>query len=1116
MQGTSNYDLLIEKIDTFTRRYYLNKLLRGAIFLGATIFTAYILTVVSEYFGNFSITLRTCLFFGYILLNLSVFAWLVLPPLLAYFRLGSVISHDEAAAIIGTHFTDVQDKLLNTLQLKRLADETPAQRSLIEASIDQKIGTLKPVTFPSAIKIKENTKYLKWALAPLALIVLLAFTVPSVLTDSTERLLKHNQYFAPKAPFQFVITNNKLQAVQGEDFKLDLKLTGDKFPGEVYLETGNNTFKLDKESISHFHYTFSNLQQNVYFKLMGNDFSSHDLVINVNLKPSLLHFDVDLQYPAYLHKQADHLSNAGDLTIPEGTTVHWQLHTQNADEVEFEMNKHTDHLKPSDNIFAHSERVLVPSIYSLKATNKAVTNGDSASYRINVVNDLPPTIVAEEKADSISSKALYFNGNIQDDHGFSSLTFHYKIDSHNGQKPTLITKPVKADLNTTQTDFFYYWNLKELGAKPGDEVTYYFEVADNNGVTGAKTARTPERSLRMPTEEEMNKQLEAGSKSVKDKMQSAIKLSGDVERDAQKLNQMLLNKNSLSFDEKKQIQDLLEKRKELEELVKDIQKENQQNMLNRQENKQENEALMEKQKQIKDLFDNVLDQKTKDLLKNLQKLLEQNQKDMTQDELQKMQMDNKSLKKELDRMLELYKQLEFDQKMNESIDKLNKMADQQQKLSDEAKKPDSDQKDLQQQQDKLNKDFKDVEKNLEDLKQKNEQLDQKNNFEDPKKDEQSIDEQLDKSSESLNKNDKQKASKSQQQAAKEMQQLSQKLQKEQQESEEQGAEVNMQELRELIKSLVNSSFDEEKVMQNLRSISPNDPSYIGLAEKQKDIRDNMINVEDSLYSLSKRVPQIQSAVNKEVTSIKANIDLAITSLGDRRTGEANRNQQYAMTSMNNLALMLADALDNVQNQMKNAKSGKGKGKKKSQSMQQLSKMQQQLNQNMQKMREQMQQQGNQGKPGQKQGQGQDGNMSEQLARMAREQQQIRQALQQLNNEKIKDGSNKAGPDLQDISKEMEQTEKDLVNRRVLDETLKRQQQIQTRLLEAEKAEREQEQDKQRESNAGKDIPPGYVKALQNYQLMKNKQTEQIQTVPPALNYYYKSKVKVYFDQINGK
>ena len=61
-----------------------------------------------------------------------------------------------------------------------------------------------------------------------------------------------------------------------------------------------------------------------------------------------------------------------------------------------------------------------------------------------------------------------------------------------------------------------------------------------------------------------------------------------------------------------------------------------------------------------------------------------------------------------------------------------------------------------------------------------------------------------------------------------------------------------------------------------------------------------------------------------------------------------------------------------------------------------------------------------------------------------------------------------------------------------------------------------EQDQQRESNAGKDLPPGYIKALQSYQKLNEKQTEQIKTVSPALNLYYKQKIKSYFDQLNVK
>lgn len=48
-----------------------------------------------------------------------------------------MINHEEAAKIIGTHFTDVKDKLLNVLQLKSQSVGF-TDRSLIEASINQK------------------------------------------------------------------------------------------------------------------------------------------------------------------------------------------------------------------------------------------------------------------------------------------------------------------------------------------------------------------------------------------------------------------------------------------------------------------------------------------------------------------------------------------------------------------------------------------------------------------------------------------------------------------------------------------------------------------------------------------------------------------------------------------------------------------------------------------------------------------------------------------------------------------------------------------------------------------------------------------------------------------
>src|ERR1700744_3109834 len=173
MAAPTNYDVLIEKIDTFIRKYYLNSLLRGLIFLGAGLFSAYVVITISEYFGNFNSFFRGILFYGFILLNLGLIGWLIIPSLLAWLKLGKTLTHDQAAEIIGKHFNDINDKLLNTLQLKKLSDVDSRHRELIEASIDQKIENLKPVRFPSAINIKENSKYLKWALVPLAVILVI-------------------------------------------------------------------------------------------------------------------------------------------------------------------------------------------------------------------------------------------------------------------------------------------------------------------------------------------------------------------------------------------------------------------------------------------------------------------------------------------------------------------------------------------------------------------------------------------------------------------------------------------------------------------------------------------------------------------------------------------------------------------------------------------------------------------------------------------------------------------------------------------------------------------------------------------------------------------------------
>ncbi|SFH10900.1 DUF4175 family protein [Pedobacter insulae] len=1097
----SSYELLIDKINEFTRKFYLNKLLRGSIYAAASILGSYLLLFLFIYYANPGIVLKTALFFSFLILALIALGFWVIKPGLAYFKLGKNLSIEQSAKLIGDHFFNVKDKLLNTLQLKALADSAPQNSSLILAGIDQKISALKPIPFSSAINLSDNRKHIKFMLLPLAIILIIGIIAPTILREGTSSFIRYNEEILPKAPFNFIVLNKNLNVTQGDDLTINLKLTGDEFPQEIYIEDGANTYKLEKDQINLFHYTFRNIQQDKTLRFFGGGFNSTSIAVFVRPRPMLLNMSAVLDYPAYLNRKSEPVANVGDLLIPEGTKVTWQLTTVNSASLSFILQNKVYPLVVKNNTASFSSIVKNNGAYRIIPKNSFVSNADSLSHQIAVIQDQFPSIEVSEAPDSLSSKALYFSGMIADDYGFSSLKFVYNL-SEKRKTIGAYSQSIPIKTNQLENSFFHLWNLNNIAVKPGQLLTYYFEVADNDGVNGAKVSRSAIKTYEAPSQQEIAAKLAEGSNALKKKMESTIKLASSIEQESKKLSQNLLDKKQLSFEDKKQIEQLLDKQKQLEEAVKEIKKQNEKNSFDKEENKAINEELKEKQKQIDELFNNVLDEKTKELLQKLQRLMELNSKDRTREELAKMQMDNKGLKNELDRILELYKQLEFEQNLQNKTDRLQEMAKQQKELAQQSKDKNTAINELKNKQEELNKDFKALQQELAKLAEKNQDLEKPNPFKNPEKETSDIEQKQQESKDLLNKNDKQKAAEKQEQAAEQMQALAKKMQEEQQEGEEQESKVNAKELRRLLENLLSTSFEQEKVMLALKKMTINDPSYVANVQKQHTIKDNMKTIADSLFSLSKRVPQIESTVNSEVDKINFNIEKSIDQLGDRRTGEANRYQQTAMTSINNLALMLNEALDQLQKNQKNGKGGKGK-----QSMQQLQKLQEQLNQKMQNAREKMQREGNKGTVGK-------GEMSEEFAQMARQQQMIREALQKINSEENKDGKGSLG-DLNQAIKEMKQTEAELVNKKIEQETMNRQKNLLIKLLDADKAQREQDEDSKRESAAAKEFPPSYQQMLDKFKKQQQSESELIQKLSPNLNYYYKNKIAEYFKLLNS-
>ena len=1134
--SNTNYRSLIEKLDEFIRKYYKNQLLRGLIYSIGLVLLFFVAVTALEYFAHFNSTIRTILFYSFVSATGFILVKYIAIPVSKLYHFGEIISHEEASAIIGKHFSNVQDKLLNVLQLQSLQDTnqqpTTNNYQLIEASINQKTKELKPIPFSSAVDFSENRKYLKYALLPILIITVILFAAPSIITDGTKRLVKHSEYFEKEAPFQFVITNTELKTVAQQDYELKVKLTGDEVPDVVYVEIDGNEFKLDKENIVNFNYVFKNVQKNILFQLAADGFKSKEYELVALPNPILLNFDIAIAYPKYLNKKDEVVKNTGDLVVPAGTKLSWNFNTQNTKQLRLNFNDTSFSVAPtSENNFIYSVRLFRDKSYSVTTSNQFLKSKDSVTYAINVIPDGFPQISVAEKKDSTSDKRISFRGEIKDDYGFNKLSFNYRFitnndtaTSDNFKKMTTNSVPIAVSKLSTQDQFFHYWDMTSIGVSPGDQIEYYFEVWDNDGVNGSKSSRSQKMIFKAPTLKELEENTDKNNNKIKDDLEESLRQAKEVQKELADLQRKVAEKKDLTWDEKKKLKELLEKQKDLLKKVEKVNNENQQNNQQKNEYKKPDDEMLEKQKQLEELFNKVMTPELKAKYDELQKLLEKLDKDKVQDALEKMKLENKDLLKELDRNLEIFKQLEVEQKLQENIDKLNDLSKKQDELAKQSEDKKSDSKEQKDKQDELNKKFDDIKKDLKELEKKNSELEEPKKLENTDQKQEEVQKEMQKSSDQLNDKKKKEAAKSQKEAAKKMEEMSQQMEQAQQQEQEQQEGEDIDKMRGLLENILQLSFGQEALMNELTKTKPNDPQFVKINQKQKKLKDDAKMVEDTLLALSKRVPQIAAAVNKEISAINMNMEKALEEVTEAQTPaidgknhkqEALSRQQFAMTSINNLALMMSEALSQMQSAAKKGKPGSGSckkpgGKGQKPSMASMRQMQEQINQQIKKLKEGMEKGGN--KPGNKPGMG-TGGMSQELAQLAAQQAALRQELQKMSDQINKDGKGAGG--MSKIAEKMEETETDLVNKMISQETINRQEEILTRLLESEKAEKEREMDEKRQSNEAKNENYSNPNDFLEYNLLKQKETELLKTVPPSLTPFYKSKVNQYFNNFGN-
>jgi len=1121
----NKFQKVISQVELFIKKYYKNQILKGGILFVALLLLSYLTVSGLEYIGRFNSEIRLSLLLGFIGINLFLLVRFLIIPLLRLNKLTRHISLMDAADMIGKIFPDIGDKLRNTIQLNNDKTASEINLELVNASIEQRSENLAVVPFSAAIDLSENKRYLKYLIPVLLIFGAIALINPRLFLDGTERVVNFGTEYVEPAPFDFVLTSSK-DAIQGENYKLSVTLKGDEIPGEVKIYSNKGNYNLRQTSKVTFEHEFASLNEALSFYCVANDFESEQFQVDLLHKPIINDLSLSVLYPKHTGKGSEVFNNTGDVNIPEGSIVEWSIGATNLAEMKAVFKDTSFILNTSiSSNYSFRRQFFNSNDYLLALSSDDIKNADSVYYSIGVIKDEYPTISITEEVDSTNELKRFIEGRITDDYGFRNLFASLKVTGKDSSYQ--INKPIRVKSDVTSQLFSFYVDISLYELNPGDKLEYVFTVNDNDELNGFKSASTVGNVFKVPELDELENQLGEKDEELKEDLDKAAKDSKELRNEIKEIKQDIINKPNLDWKDKQRLENLLEKQKSLDKQIEDLKKDFEENAQEKEKFLENSEELREKQEQLEKLLEELVDDELKELFEELEKLLEELNKDDLVENLEEMEQNAEDVEDELDRTLELFKNLELDQKLENLEEQLRDLAEQQEELKEQSENKELSEEELLEKQEDLNDKFDEIQKDIDEVQEKNKDLEKPRDLEFDENLEEEIDSEMNESKENLEQGKKGKSEKSQQSAADKMQQLADDIQAMKSASQQQQQQEDMDALRFLLENLVALSHDQEGLMDTYDHVRTTDPYYLELNREQLEMSKSTEIVNDSLISLSKRVVELSSFINEELNELEYNLEKSLEFSEERRTSPLMQHQQYTMTGYNDLALMLGEVLDQMQNQMKNKQPGSGScdnpggsGKGKSGKQMSLEQMKQALKDQIGKMK------GGK-KPGGEKGEGKGGKngaipggkdgipklSSKEVAKMAAEQGRLREGLKQLKEDLNKDGSGD-GNGLNGLIDDLDKLQDDLINGKIGSDYVKRQEDIFTRLLESEKAIRERGYSEKREAKEGKNDPKGNLKEFTEYNRKKDAEIEFLRSLPVGLQVYYKTLVNEYFNSVN--
>ena len=1093
MQSPINIE---NKLALFYKKYYKNELIKGCIFFFSLGVLYLIITIYVESLLWLRPINRFILFWLFIVIELLLFYKFILIPIIKLFKLKEGINNLDSSKIIGNHFPEIKDKLLNLLQLKQ-ANKTS---ELLIASIEQKSDELNPFRFSESISFQASLKYLKYILLPAAFFSLSLINGLNLdFTQSFNRVVNYQSEFSPPAPFTLSLQTSSLDVVEGQSHKVLITSKGKTVPNEVKIVYNNQTYFTKNEGKGVFSFTFLNVINPIDFYFESGVVSSPFYSINVIKTPRIKKVKIKLDYPYHTKKQDEIIENTGNLSLPEGTKVEWNIDSKQTDSVSFiegERRLFFNKLK-ADN-FNFRKTIISSLEYKISSSNTNLKDFETLSYKIKVVKDEYPTITIQTNIDSLYSGEALFAGKVSDDYGLKNLKVVF-YDQSKIDKVNIV--PIKLSKENTQTFFYQFPGPTTI--EDGVDYEIYFQVSDNDIINGSKSVISKKYTFRKKTNDEV---LQEQFKEQKESINTLENIFENNSLDQEKLLKIqneLKNKKDLSWRDKNKIKKVIDRQKKYNEMI-ERQAEKLYKVLDK--NKFNQSKTDNLKQRIKELLKS---DKQKRILTELQKLSEKINKEDLIKKAEKLAKNNKQQQRSLESLLELTKRFYVEEKTIQIANKLEELSKKQQNLF---KAQDVD---LEKQK-TIGKEFKDVSKELDQLAKDNQGLKNPMSLPDLEELEKEVKESLVKSEEKLYQKENVSAKKEQEKSSKKMQEMSKKMQNSISEMQSNSIDENIEDLRKILENLLIFSFKQEESLLRFKELSSGHPDFGKELAKQNQLKTYFEHVDDSLFVLSMRLPELTSKIQTELTNTHYNLDRSLENFAENRFDSGSANQQYVITSTN----ILSDFLSNLLSNLQNSKNSLGKkGKKNSFSLPTLIEKQkgisEKLKNGLQKSKKKGQD-GHEGEKGKKGSSGSkstsefnEGGQSGDIFEIFKQQSYLRETLTKI---MAKEGDSNGT--FKKAIKSMEQLENEIINNGFTQSALKRMQQLEYQLLKLNTALIQQGKEKNKKATPNtSNYKNNNLKQLQFKKQFYN-QIEILNRQSLPLQQNFEKKVQKYFSKKN--